>query len=143
MNEKDWDKRLLDFLKRTGEEIKAETQRWVEEVRDPATQQKMKESLREFGTWAKKTAEDAAERMENAIKKAETAFTQKVEPPSAPAHTKTSQGADAGTTSPEPTSGRTTAPTSHDQSPKTVGKGKRSGARKTRSGGASKTIGRK
>ncbi len=42
MNEKEWDKRLLDFLKRTGEDIKAETQRLVEEVRDPAKQRKVK-----------------------------------------------------------------------------------------------------
>jgi len=144
MNEKDWDKRLLDFLKRTGEEINAETQRLVEEVRDPATQQKIKESLREFGTWAKKTAEDAAEKMESAIKKAENAFTQKVEPPSAPTDSKASEGAEAGTTSSAPTSGRTTAPSDRrDQSSKTVGKGKRSGARKARPGAASKTIGKK
>src|SRR6266852_428939 len=76
MNEKEWDRRLLDFLKRTGEEIQAETQRLVEEVRDPAKQRKVKETLREFGTWAKQTAEEAAEMVETAVKKAETTVAQ-------------------------------------------------------------------
>jgi hypothetical protein len=140
MNEKEWDKRLLDFLKRTGEEIKAETQRLVEEVRDPVKQRKVKETLREFGTWAKQTAEEAAERVETAVKKAETAFTQRVQGPAASTHTPSPKG--TGEDARSTTSPRVRA-APRGQGHKTVGKGKRSGARKPRTGHAPKTIGKK
>jgi hypothetical protein len=143
MNEKEWDKRLLDFLKRTGEEIKAETQRLVEEVRDPATQRKMKESLRDFGSWAKQTAEEAAQMMENAIKKAETALSQKIERSSTATHTQAPTGGDARTTSSAPPTARSAASGGPQGQSAKVGKGKRSSARKGRTGEASKTIGRK
>src|ERR1700694_6301200 len=74
MNEQ-WDERLFKFLKHTGEEIKGETQRLVAEVKDPDTQRKVKEGLREFGSWVKQTAEEAADMIESAVKKAEAAFT--------------------------------------------------------------------
>src|SRR5512141_3011408 len=81
MTEKPWDKQLSDFLKRagdefkrTGEEVHKEAQRLLGEMRDPETQAKMKESLSNFGTWATRTAEDAATMVEGAVKKAEQAF---------------------------------------------------------------------
>jgi len=81
MTDKPWDKQLSDFLKRagdefkrTGEEVRKEAQRLLGEMRDPETQAKMRESLSNFGTWAKRTAEDAATMVEGAVRKAEDAF---------------------------------------------------------------------
>lgn len=136
MDEKDSDKRLLDVLKQKAEEIKAETQRLIDEVRDPQMQRKMKERLREFGTWAKQTAEEAAERLEAAIKKAETAFTQRMEGSSTASHTQAPTSADTTTTS---ASSAGAGPASAGGK-KTVGKGKRSAPGKKRAG---KTIGKK
>ncbi len=143
MNEKQWDKRLIDFLKRTSEEIKAETQRLVEEVRDPATQQKVKESLRDFGSWAKQTAEEAAEMVETAIKKAETAFAQKVETPPAADQVQAPTTGAKGTTSDSRSAQPPGSASAGAQTRKTVGKGKRDGARKARPSASSKTIGKK
>jgi hypothetical protein len=141
MNDKQWDKQIFDFLKRTGDEIKAETQRLLQEVRDPVTQQRVKERLREFGTWVKGTAEDAADAMERAIKKAETAFTEKAETSSdlAPGTPVKGGGADATTSAPH------AAPPSKSRrkAQKTVGKSKRAGAKKGAPRTVSKTIGRK
>src|SRR5262249_50870952 len=119
MNERDWDKRLLDVLKQKAEEIKSETQRLMEEVRDPEAQRKMKERRREFGTWAKQTAEEAAERLEAAVKKAETAFTQRMESASAASRTQAPTGAESATT---PAQSPPQGTVSRRGSPKTVGK---------------------
>jgi hypothetical protein len=80
VNDKQWDKQVVDFLKktgqdlkRTGEEIRAEAQRLIEEVRDPEVQQRLRGKLGEFGGWAKKAAEDAAGMIDTAVKKAESA----------------------------------------------------------------------
>jgi len=140
MNEKDWDKRLLDLLKQKADEIKSETQRLVEEVRDPETQRKMKERLREFGTWAKQTAEEAAEKLEAAVKKAETAFTQRIEGTSDAPHTQAPTSAEAATP-PEESASKGTV--SRRGSPKTVGKSKQSAAGKGRAQHPVKTIGKK
>lgn len=66
--------RASEEFKKTGEELKVEAQRLLGEVRDPANQQKVKEGLRDIGTWAKKAADQAAEAMESAVKKAETTW---------------------------------------------------------------------
>jgi hypothetical protein len=65
MPDRPWDQQLKDFLKRTGddlkkagEEIRAEAQKLIAEVRDPDTQQKIKDGLGNLGQWAKKSAED-------------------------------------------------------------------------------------
>src|SRR5215470_2023840 len=76
MGETQWDRQVLDFLKRTGEEIKTETQKILDEIRAPENQQKIKDSLNEFGSWAKQTAEEAAGMVESALKRAEQTFTQ-------------------------------------------------------------------
>jgi len=139
MTDKQWDKRILDFLKRTGDEIKSETQRLVGEVRDPSTQQKVKESLREFGSWVKQTAEDAAEMMERAIKKAETALSDKAAASSPGARVE--GGAESAKAAPSPDASAGAAPPR--QSQKTVGKSKRASGKKPRTRAPSKTIGRK
>lgn len=80
MNDQQWDERLRTFLqktggelKRAGEEIKAEAQRLISEVKDPEKQKKVKEGLHELGSWARKTAEEVAEVVEKGVKKAEDA----------------------------------------------------------------------
>jgi hypothetical protein len=93
-----WQQQLKQFLnkageelKRTGEEIKAEAQRLMVEVRDPQKQQKMKEGLRDLSTWARRTADQAADLIDTAVKKAEQTWakpvgkTEKSEPPARPA----------------------------------------------------------
>src|SRR5579859_2761665 len=70
MNQPQRDRQVLDFLKRTGEEIKTETQKILEEIRDPENQQRIRDSLTEFGSWAKQTAEEATVLMESALQKA-------------------------------------------------------------------------
>jgi len=79
--EKPWDQTLKDFLKRTGEdlkkageEIRVEAQKLIDEVRDPETQQKIKDGLGNLGQWAKKSAEDAANKIEEVVKKADDAW---------------------------------------------------------------------
>jgi hypothetical protein len=76
-----WDDRLKSFLKRTGdelkragEEIKREGEKLMKEVSDPEKQKKVKDGLSNFGTWAKKTAQEVAEMVETGVKKAEGAF---------------------------------------------------------------------
>lgn len=70
MNQPQRDRQVLDFLKRTGEEIRTETQKILEQIRDPENQQKIRDSLNEFGTWAKETAEEATTLVESAVQKA-------------------------------------------------------------------------
>ena len=55
-----WETKVKGFLKRTGEEIKNETKKLVDEMSNPANHEKVRQSLRDMGDWAKKTAEDAA-----------------------------------------------------------------------------------
>jgi hypothetical protein len=79
MNEK-WNQHILDYIKRTGEEIKGETQRILEEIRNPENQQKVRDRLNEFGAWAKQTADEAASLVETAVKTAESAFVRRANP---------------------------------------------------------------
>lgn len=81
MADKPWDQQVVNFLKRTGEDLKkagedirAEAQKLMTEVRDPDTQQKVKDSLANLGTWAKQTAEGAASAIDQAVRKAEDAW---------------------------------------------------------------------
>jgi hypothetical protein len=66
-----WDKQLMDFLKRTGEELKTEAQRLMVEVKDPAKQAKVKEGIENLRTWAMATGKQAAERIESAVRQVE------------------------------------------------------------------------
>ncbi len=79
MNEK-WNRQILDYIKRTGEEIKGETQRILEEIRNPENQQKVRDRLNEFGAWAKDTADEAASLVGTAVKTAESAFARRAKP---------------------------------------------------------------
>jgi ElaB/YqjD/DUF883 family membrane-anchored ribosome-binding protein len=74
MSDAQWDRQVLDFLKRTGEEIKTETQKILDDIRAPENQQRVRDSLNDFGSWAKQTAEEAAGMLESALKKAEDAL---------------------------------------------------------------------
>lgn len=74
MAEQAWDQKLTDFLKsageelrRTGEELKAETQRLLDEVTDSEVQAKMKERIHQLGLMAKKTAAEAAAKVQEAF----------------------------------------------------------------------------
>jgi hypothetical protein len=87
MTENPWDQQLVQFLKKAGddlkkagEEIRTEAQKLIEEVRDPATQQRVKDGLGNIGQWAKKAAEDAAGKIEEVVKKADEAWVQSRQP---------------------------------------------------------------
>jgi hypothetical protein len=73
-----WEKQFMDFikragqdLKRTGEEIKVEAQRLIDEVRDPARQAKVKDTLKDLRDKAVSITKDAGEMLEGAVKKVE------------------------------------------------------------------------
>jgi hypothetical protein len=73
-----WDKQLMDFIKRTGEELKrsgeelrTEAQKLLVEVKDPAKQAKVKEGLENLRTWAVATGKQAAERIEATARQVE------------------------------------------------------------------------
>ncbi len=81
MNDSQWDAKLKSFLKKTGEdvkragaEIKVEAEKLLKEVQDPERQAKVKAGMKEFGGWARKTAEEMASLMETGVKKAEVAL---------------------------------------------------------------------
>lgn len=81
MNDAQWDEKMRAFLKKTGEDFKRfgrdvreETQRLLDEVKDQERQKKMRQGLQEVGVWAKKTAEEVADLVEVGVKKAEEAL---------------------------------------------------------------------
>ena len=81
LNEGQWEDRFKSFIKRAGDEIKragdeirTEAERLISEVKDPEKQQRVRAGLKDFGTWARKTAEEVAERVEGGVKKAEVAL---------------------------------------------------------------------
>lgn len=83
MADKKWENQLMDFikrtgeeLKRTGEEIKVEAQRLMDEVRDPSRQAKVKETLKDLRDKATAMTKEAGEILESAVKKVEGAFEQ-------------------------------------------------------------------
>ncbi len=87
MAESKWDKQLMDFLKRTtdelkrtGEELKGEAQRLMVEVRDPANQAKVKQSLEELRVWAARTSQEAAQKVETAMRRVEGAVEEALDP---------------------------------------------------------------
>ena len=81
MNENQWDAKLKSFLKKTGEDVKragndlkVEAEKLLKEVQDPERQAKLKAGMKDFGGWARKTAEEMATLMETGVKKAEVAL---------------------------------------------------------------------
>jgi|GEM_PF-5176221 len=74
MPEQPWDQKLMDYLKaageelrRTGEELKAESQRVLDEVTDPEVRTRLKERLHQLGQAAKQTAAEASARLQEAF----------------------------------------------------------------------------
>jgi len=74
MPEQQWDDRLLEYvrktgedLKRTGEEFLDQAQRTIDEFRDPAQQERLKARVAELRTWAKTKFEEARSRAEEAL----------------------------------------------------------------------------
>ncbi len=150
-----WDKKVFEFLKKTGEEIKTETQRLIEEVKDPEKQAKIKTGLKDLSVWAKKTAEEAAELVEGAYRKAEETVRSNVPGPKPEARSQRSApAADSAPRAPasKPAPPAKSAPRADakagakaDKKPaaKTVGKKPASGAAKPKAKAAKKTLGKK
>ncbi|MFZ5472245.1 MAG: hypothetical protein ACOZIN_22665 [Myxococcota bacterium] len=99
MNDKQWEAQLKTFfdkagreLRRMGKDIQVEAERLLDEMKDPARQEKVKEGLREVGTWAKKTAEEVAALVEQGVKKAEHAFRRAATPGAPPKQAAKSTG---------------------------------------------------
>ena len=74
MAQQPWDEKLMDYLKaageelrRTGEDLKAESQRLLDEVTDPEMRTRLKERLQQLGQAAKTTAAEAANRLQEAF----------------------------------------------------------------------------
>lgn len=81
MADSPWDDKLKAFLKKTSTdfkrfstEVKDEAQKLMTEVQDPERQRKLREGLKDVGTWARKTAEEVATVVEDGVKKAEVAL---------------------------------------------------------------------
>lgn len=78
MADNEWKTQMMSFLKKAGEDmkrvgqdVKTETARLMEELKNPEKQEAARAKLNELGNWAKKTAENAASMAEVAMKKVE------------------------------------------------------------------------
>jgi len=74
MPEQQWDEKLLEYvrktgedLKRTGEEFLDQAQRTFDDIRDPAQQERLKARVAELRTWAMSKFEEARSRAEDAL----------------------------------------------------------------------------
>src|SRR5215468_5618004 len=74
MAEPQWEDRLLEYVRRTGEDLKRtgeefleQTQRTFDELRDPAQQERLKARVAELRTWAMSKFEEARARAEEAL----------------------------------------------------------------------------
>ncbi|HSP18573.1 MAG TPA: hypothetical protein VLQ79_03605 [Myxococcaceae bacterium] len=74
MPESQWDDKLLEFvrktgedLQRTGEELLREAQKTIDEFRDPAQQERLKSRVAELRTWAVSKFIEARSRAEEAL----------------------------------------------------------------------------
>ena len=74
MPEQNWDERLLEYVRRTGEDLKRtgeefleQTQRTFDDLRDPAQQERWKARVGELRTWAMGKFEEARNRAEDAL----------------------------------------------------------------------------
>lgn len=156
MSDSAWDLKMKAFLKKTGDDfkrfgrdVKEEAKKLMTEVKDPERQAKLRDGLKDVGTWARKAAEDVATVMETGVKKAEDAFregSKKVSdfvakdtggPPPAPAAEAAPPPAP---TPPSPPPDMSDAP--KPRAKKTVGPKKKKPAAK-KSSTAKKTIGKK
>lgn len=152
----DWDAKIKGFLKKTGEDfrragndIKSEAQKLMKEVQDPEGQAKIKEGLKEFGGWARKTAVEVAELAETGFKKAEASFRQAGENWKAPAAGSPGEAQAEAPPSPAPSATPPSAPPEMENPPepgapkKTIGKKKAAGGSSKPKAGAKKTMGKK
>jgi hypothetical protein len=168
MSDSQWDLKMKAFLKKTGEDfkrfgndVKVEAQKLMAEVQDPARQEKLREGLKDVGTWARKAAEDVATMVETGVKKAEETLVKAgdkvndfvvkpmekavgAEPP-APASTPPSPPPVMDEADHADDEEADAPPTPAPKKPKkTVGKaGKKSGGGATKKAPARKTIGKK
>lgn len=78
MADNEWKLQVMSFLKKAGddikkvgEDVKSETARLMEELKNPEKQEAARAKLADLGVWAKKTAENAAGLAEVAMKKVE------------------------------------------------------------------------
>jgi hypothetical protein len=153
----EWDAKIKGFLKKTGEDfrragndIKSEATKLMKEVQDPAGQAKIREGLKDFGGWAKKTAVEVADLAETGFKKAEGAFRQAGENWNPEGGAPASEG---GAPTPAPSVTPPSAPPEMEGSPppaaaspakKTIGKKKAAGAAPAKPKAAGKkTMGKK
>jgi hypothetical protein len=72
--EKPWNEKLMETLRQTGDNIRTEAQKLMNELSDPANHERVKQGLAEMGDWAKKTAEEAATAVDQTAKKVEAAI---------------------------------------------------------------------
>jgi hypothetical protein len=72
--EKPWNEKLMETLRQTGDNIRAEAQKLIHELSDPAKHERVKQGLADMGEWAKKTAEEAATAVDQTAKKVEEAI---------------------------------------------------------------------
>lgn len=146
MNDSQWDAKLKSFLKKTGEdfkrfgtEVKAEAQKLLTEVQDPARQQKLREGLENVGEWARKTADEVVTVVETGVKKASDRVGEFIHQPVENAGPKPPS---ATPPSPPPEMDEAPAEPAPRKAKKSVGRAaaKKPAARKS---GAKKTIGKK
>ena len=74
MPEQQWDDKLLEYVRRTGEDLKRtgeefldQAQRTFDDLRDPAQQERLKARVAELRTWAMSKFEEARTRAEDAL----------------------------------------------------------------------------
>jgi len=74
MPEQQWDEKLLEYVRRTGEDLKRtgeefldQAQRAFDDLRDPAQQERLKARVAELRTWAMSKFEEARGRAEDAL----------------------------------------------------------------------------
>ena len=74
MPEPQWDDKLLEYVRRTGEDLKRtgeefldQAQRTFDDLRDPAQQERLKARVAELRTWAMSKFEEARTRAEDAL----------------------------------------------------------------------------
>jgi hypothetical protein len=74
MAEQQWDEKLLEYVRRTGEDLKRtgeefldQAQKTFDDLRDPAQQERLKARVAELRTWALDKFEQARSRAEDAL----------------------------------------------------------------------------
>lgn len=144
MNDSQWDAKLKSFLKKTGDdfkrfgtEVKAEAQKLLTEVQDPARQQKLRDGLENVGEWARKTADEVVTVVETGVKKASDRVGELIHQP-----------VDSKEAPPPPSATPPSPPPEMDEAPapkakKSVGKSTAKKPAAAKKSSAKKTIGKK